>query len=161
MAKIHDIANTSQMSIEYDGSAIDVQHRAKKDLDNGRIVKIGADNLVDYADKGETGEVYLLHSVEQMADTTKGLTEFYNFKDDPVRIMRFRNGDKFTTTAIATDTYAENDELVVDANGILKKGTATTEKIKFFVVKPDATLGFTSYSYGFDSFPALEVRVER
>lgn len=162
MAKIHDIVETSKMSMEYDGSLIDVTHRAKKDLDNGRLVVLGADGTYDYAGVGEKGEVKLLASVEQMADLTKGLTEFYNSKDALIRALTFRNGDMYKTSAFTGEGLAKGDELIPDANGILKKGTTVEgSKIKFFVEDAEANLGFVSYSYGFDYIPAIMVRIER
>lgn len=169
MAKIHDIVETSKMSMEYDGSLIDVTHRAKKDLDNGRLVVLGADGTYDYAGVGEKGEIKLIASVEQMADLTKGLTEFYNLEGNLVRTLTFRNGDMYKTSAFTGEGLAKGDELIPDANGILKKGTVTKEgetvavspKIRFFVEDAEANLGFVSYSYGFDYIPAIMVRIER
>ena len=156
--KKYDIVETSKMAMEYDGSLIDVEKTAKTDLENGRVAVVKGKE-VEYAAKGEKGEVFLINSVERMADTTKGLTEFINLAGEKVRITRFRNGDIFKTTAF-TGTVAEGDYVLVDANGTFKKGTPTDEKIKFVVNSINCKLGFSSVSFGFDGIPAIELKIE-
>lgn len=161
MAKIHDIVTTSRLSAEYDGSLIDVIGFAKTDLDNGRlVVKNHVTGEVSYA-TSTSKELYLHNSVERMADLTKGLTEFYVPTGKKVRITRLVLGDEYETTAF-TGTVAKGDTVTIDANGLVKK-IATPAGTETFLATVTAlsTLGFSSFSYGMDSIPAIKIKVTK
>lgn len=150
MAKIYDIVETSQMSMENDGALINVQGVAKTDLENGRLVTI-KDGKVEYAKESDT-EILLHASVEKMADTSLGLTEFIAKKDKKVRVLRMRKGDLFKTTAIE-GVVAVKETVTVGANGQFKK-LALVAGTENFVgeVMEVGTLGF-------DRTKAIKIKV--
>jgi hypothetical protein len=152
MAKLYDIVNTSKMSMEYDGSLIDVTKRAKTALENGRLVAIDADGTIRYAITGDS-KVYLHASVEKMYDTTLGLTNFRAEANDLVRILGMRAGDTFATTAF-TGTLVKGDQVILGTNGVLVKGTPTGTENFIGVVDKVLVLGL-----GYDKIPAVSIKV--
>jgi hypothetical protein len=136
--------------MEYDGSLIDVVHRASTALENGRLVAIATDGTVKYAVAGDA-KVYLHASVEKMFDTTLGLTNFRAEQNDLVRLIGMQVGDIFATTAF-TGTLVKGDKVILGSNGILAKGTpAGTEN---FIAEVDKVTVL-----GYDKTPAISVKV--
>lgn len=150
MAKLYDIVNTSKMSMEFDGSLIDVEHKGAVALENGRLVALDTDGTVKY---GETtdAKLYLHASVEVIAETFKGLTEFRKEVGEYVRILGMRAGDIFATTAF-DGVAVKGDKVIVGTNGILAKGTPAGTENFIAEVLEVTTLGF-------DKIPAISVRV--
>lgn len=135
MAKIHDIVETSKMSMEYDGSLIDVERSAKTDLDNGRLaIRDGAD--YKYPVDATATALFLITTPEKTY-TNVGLTEFYNKLGKKVRAVRVMLGDKFATTAA---TGAVGDVLMVDNAGKLIANVAGA--IQFTVIEIRSIGGF-------------------
>lgn len=160
MAKLYDIVETSKMASEYDGSLINVEGVAKTDLENGRLVAVDADGTIRYAVAGDA-EVFLHASVEVMADTTKGLTEFKKLQGEKVRKIRFRKGDVFKTTAI-DGTIVAGDTVKLSTNGTFVKVASPAGTENFLAtVKEVGSLGFYSFSYGFDKIPAIKLEVTK
>ena len=122
MTKGHDIVETSLMSMEYNGSLIDVEKTAKTDLDNGRLV-VRDGNTYKYPTDSTATELFLVTTPEKTYENV-GLTEFYNKKDRKVRVVRVPVGDKFGTTAFV-GTVAVGDVLMVDNQGQLVAKAAT------------------------------------
>lgn len=135
MAKIHDIVETSKMSMEYNGALIDVERSAKTDLDNGRlVVRDGA--TYKYPIDATATELFLVTTPEKTY-TNVGLTEFYNKLGKKVRAVRVMLGDKFGTTAA---TGAVGDVLMVDNAGKLIANVAGA--IQFTVTEIRSAGGF-------------------
>jgi hypothetical protein len=150
MAKVYDIVNTSKMSLEYDGSKIFVTRRSKTALENGRLVAVDADGTVRYAVTGDA-KVYLHASVEVMADTKLGLTEFRKEQGELVRYVGMEVGDIFGTTAF-TGTIVKGDKVILGTAGVLAKATPAGTENFIAEVEEVKTLGY-------DKIPALSVRV--
>lgn len=129
MAKVHDIVETSLMSMEYNGALIDVLGTAATDLDNGRLV-VRDSGTYKYPTDSTATELFLVTTPEKTYENV-GLTEFYNKKDKKVRVVRIPVGDKFGTTAF-TATPAVGDVLMVDNKGQLV-AKAATPAIEFTV----------------------------
>lgn len=152
MAKKYDIVNTSLLSAIYDGSLIDVEHRAKTALENGRLVAIDADGTVRYAVTADA-KVYLLATVEKMYDTLQGLTEFRVEIGELLRMMGMRAGDRFGTTA-TSGALIKGDKVILE--------TATGKFIKS--VAPAGTENFIGEvtaigTLGYDKTPSVTIKV--
>jgi hypothetical protein len=159
MAKLYDIVETSKMAMEYDGSLINVEYRANGALENGRLVAI-ENGKVRYAKTTDT-KVYLHASVEKMYEEFRGLTEFRIEDGQLCRIVGFRVGDEFKTSAV-TGTLVKGDKVILeDATGkYVKSATpAGTENFIAEVIEV-GKLGFDSYSYNvLNSAPAYVLKV--
>jgi hypothetical protein len=161
MSKGYTIVETSKMSLEYDGSLINVEKQASTALENGRLVAIDATNgNVRYA-KTADSKVYLLFNVEKMYDETLGLGDFRVEAGDYCRIGGFRAGDEFKTSAIS-GTLVKGDKVILetDTGKLIKSATpAGTENFIAEVIEV-GSLGFQSVSFGLnDNQTAVVVRV--
>lgn len=138
MVKVHDIVETSLMSMEYNGALIDVERTAKTNLDNGRLVV--RDGLTyKYPTDATATELFLVTTPEKTYENV-GLTEFYNKLGKKVRAVRVQLGDRFGTTAF-TGSPAVGDVLMVDASGQLI-AKADTPAIEFTVTSKRVIGGF-------------------
>ena len=139
MVKIHDIVETSKMSMEYDGSLIDVERTAKTDLDNGRlVVRDGATYKYPAAD---SAELFLVTTPEKTY-TNVGMTEFFNKLGKKVRAVRVMLGDQFGTTAIVGEVAVEDVLMVKVATGELVAKADGTPLCEFTVVEKRSVGGF-------------------
>ena len=127
MIKVHDVVETSKMSMEYNGALIDVERTAKTDLDNGRLVVRDGDSYKYPADK-TAAELFLITTPEKTYENV-GLTEFYNKLGKKVRAVRIMLGDQFGTTAFV-GTPAVGATLMTDATGSLITNDAGTIEFK-------------------------------
>jgi hypothetical protein len=150
MAKLYDLVETSKMSMEYDGSLIDSVHSAKTALEVGRLVAIDADGTVRYAVAGDA-KVYLHTSVEKIAETFRGRTDFRVEAGKKLRMVGMRAGDVFKTTAV-DGVAVKGDKVILGANGILAKGTPAGTENFIAEVLEVGTLGY-------DKARALKVKV--
>lgn len=152
MAKRYDVVETSKMAMENIKSLIEVEKNAGAPLENGRIITVDGNGKFVYADASTTGKVYLHASVEKMADTTLGLTEFRIEDGEKCRALGMLGEDIFCTTAF--DGVAKvGDIVIIGADGVLTKTTlATTGKPFVAIVEKVRTLGY-------DFIPAISVRV--
>ena len=136
MIKVHDVVETSKMSMEYNGALIDVERTAATDLDNGRIVV--RDGLTYTYTSDETAtELFFVTTPEKTYENV-GLTEFYNKADKKVRAVRVMIGDQFGTTAVGV--VSKDDVLMVDETGSLITNVAGA--IEFKVVEVRAISGY-------------------
>lgn len=125
MKKIHDIVETSKMSMEYNGALIDTERVAATDLDNGRLVVRDGDTY-KYPEGTSDTELFLVHSVEKTYENVS-MTEFYNKEGKKIRASRVLVGDKFGTTAAPVEAKRkdvlmanEKGELVTNAEGVIQ-----------------------------------------
>lgn len=131
MIKVHDVVETSKMSMEYNGALIDVERTAKTDLDNGRLVV--RDGLTyKYPVDKTAAELFLVTTPEKTYENV-GLTEFYNKAGKKVRAVRVMIGDQFGTTAVGT--VAKDDVLMVDNTGKLVANVTGTVEFKVVEVR--------------------------
>lgn len=132
MVKVHDVVETSKMSMEYNGALIDVERIAKTDLDNGRlVVRDGA--TYAYPTDATATELFLVTTPEKTYENV-GLTEFYNKQGKKVRAVRVMLGDVFGTTAVGT--VAKDDVLMVDDEGKLVANVDGTIQFKVVEKRP-------------------------
>ena len=125
MKKIHDIVETSKMSMEYNGALIDTERVAATDLDNGRLV-IRDEDTYKYPEGTSDAELFLVHTPEKTYENVS-LTEFYNKEGKKIRASRVLVGDKFGTTAAPVEAKRkdvlmtnEKGELVTNAEGVIQ-----------------------------------------
>lgn len=130
--KVHDVVETSKMSMEYNGALIDVERSAKTDLDNGRLVVRDGDTYTYPTDATAT-ELFLVTTPEKTYENV-GLTEFYNKKDKKIRAVRVMLGDQFGTTAVGS--VAKDDILMVDNAGKLIENVDGVIQFKVVEVRP-------------------------
>lgn len=136
MTKLHDIVETSKMSMEYDGSLIDVERTAGVDLDNGRLVVREGDTYV-YPTNKTAENLFLVTTAEKTYENV-GMTEFYNKKGKKVRAVRVMLGDQFGTTAVNQPSIG--DKLMVNTSGELVANDAGA--VEFEVVDISSIGGF-------------------
>jgi hypothetical protein len=139
VVKIHDIVETSKMSMEYSGALIDVLRSAKTDLDNGRLV-VRDGNEYKYPADITADELFLVTTPEKTYENVS-LTEFYNKAGKKIRAVRVMLGDIFGTTAFE-GTLAIGDKVMVKAGtGELVKSDGEPV-VEFEIVERRAIGGF-------------------
>lgn len=132
MVKVHDVVETSKMSMEYNGALIDVERTAKTDLDNGRLV-VRDGGTYKYPADETADELFLVTTPEKTYENV-GLTEFYNKKDKKIRTVRVMLGDIFGTTAVGK--VVKDDVLMVNSEGKLVANTTGAIEFKVVDVRP-------------------------
>lgn len=132
MIKVHDVVETSKMSMEYNGALIDVEGTAATDLDNGRLV-VKDGTTYKYPTDATSTELFLVTTPEKTYENV-GLTEFYNKAGKKVRVARVMVGDKFGTTAVGS--VSKGDILMVDSNGALVANVAGAVEFKVVELRP-------------------------
>lgn len=142
MAKIHDVVETSKMSMEYDGSLIDVERSAAADIDNGRlVVRDGA--TYKYAVSEAATRLWLTTTPEKTYSVAN-MTEFYNKSGKKLRAVEVMLGDQFGTTAIVGDLSVGNVVMVKGTTGELMAKGVATPAIEFTVVEKKLLSGFSA-----------------
>lgn len=137
MMSRHDIVETNKMSMEYDGSLIDVRRAALTDLDNGRLVVRDGEGYKYPADN--TAEELFLVTTPEVVYTNAGLHEFYNPAGKKIRAVRVMLGDIFSTTATDAKDFKKDDVLAVNSAGKLTK--TVEEAAVLFTVTAKRALG--------------------
>lgn len=139
MTKLHDIVETSKMSMEYNGALIDVLRSAKTDLDNGRLA-IRDGNDYKYPTAITADELFLITTPEKTYENVS-MTEFYNKAGKKVRAVRVMLGDIFGTTAFEGN-LAVGDAVMLKANTGELTAKAGEPAVEFEVVEKRAIGGF-------------------
>lgn len=139
VVKIHDIVETSKMSMEYNGALIDVLRSAKTDLDNGRLVVRDGNGYKYPADTAAT-DLFLVTTPEKTYENVS-LTEFYNKAGKKIRAVRVMLGDIFGTTAFEGE-LAIGDKVMVKANTGELVASELEPAVEFEVVEKRAIGGF-------------------
>ena len=137
MIKVHDVVETSKMSMEYNGALIDVERTAKTDLDNGRLV-VREGNTYKYPVDKTAAELFLVTTPEKTYENV-GLTEFFNKANKKIRVVRVMVGDQFGTTAVGA--VAKDDVLMINNEGKLIANDAGA--VEFKVVEVRNIAGYT------------------
>lgn len=142
MAKIHDVVETSKMSMEYDGSLIDVERSAAADIDNGRlVVRDGA--TYKYAVSEAAARLWLTTAPEKTYSVAN-MTEFYNKSGKKLRAVEVMLGDQFGTTAIVGSLSVGDVVMVKGTTGELMAKGVATPAIEFTVVEKKLLSGFSA-----------------
>lgn len=131
--KKHDVVETSKMSMEYDGSLIDVERGAATDLDNGRIVVRDGENY-KYAAAIADKDLFLVTTPEKTYESVNK-TEFFNKQGKKVRAVRITLGDQFGTTAVDGSVSVGDVVMVKTGTGELVDKGASAPAVEFTVVE--------------------------
>ena len=142
MVKIHDVVETSKMSMEYNGALIDVERGAATNLDNGRLVIRDGANY-KYAAALTDADLFLVTTPEKTYENVN-MTEFFNKQGKKIRAVRVMLGDQFGTTAISGALAVGDIANVNIATGELIKKAAGAPAIEFTVVEKKLISGLVA-----------------